>query len=60
MVFPQGRRKSGNRGARFSPAHPELPRQLCHRWVRHRETDDQERRWKPFSTSCLLDRHTFG
>ena len=51
MVFQQGRRESGDRGVRFSPAHPELPRQLLHRWVRRKDTGDRERRWEPFSTS---------
>lgn len=60
MVFQQGRRESGDRDVRFSPAHPELPRQLLHRWVRRRETDDREHRWEPFSTSYLFDRDAFG
>ena len=42
MVSPQGRRESGDPGIRFSPAHPELPRQLCHRWVRRREPDEKD------------------
>ncbi len=46
MVFQQGRRKSGDRGVLSG--------------VRRRETDDRERRWEPFSTSCLFDRHAFG
>lgn len=37
MVFQQGRRESVNRGVPSG--------------VRRRETDDRERRWKPFSTS---------
>ena len=41
MVFRQGRRKFGDRGVHFSPAHPELPRQLLHRWVRRKETDNK-------------------
>ena len=46
MVFQQGRRESGDRGVPSG--------------VRRRETDNRERRWKPFSTSYLFDCHALG
>ena len=42
MVFQQGRRESRDQGVRFSPAHPELPRQLFHRWARRKEPDGKD------------------